>query len=89
VVSVLEIFEQTDLLTPILRLTASSDARVTKQVARDAWAVAPAVRRLIWSDLIFKGRAILKGHTSVVKSCAFSPNGKRIATVSWDKTARL
>src|SRR5262249_51646676 len=32
---------------------------------------------------------ILKGHTAGVTSVAFSPDGTRLATASWDKTARL
>jgi WD40 repeat protein/serine/threonine protein kinase len=33
--------------------------------------------------------AILKGHADRVVSAAFSPDGARIATASWDKTARV
>jgi hypothetical protein len=90
---VLEVFELSDLLAPVLRLAASPNALfVTKRVAREARAVAPLVRRLIWKDRIFKGDAILKGHAhtdSGVLSCAFSPDCKRIATASNDRTARL
>jgi hypothetical protein len=31
----------------------------------------------------------LKGHTSCVQSLVFSPDGKRLATASWDSTAKL
>jgi hypothetical protein len=91
---VLDVFELSDLLAPILRLAASTNAlRVTKHVARAARAVAPAVRRLIledrWKGRILKGTAILEGHTSYIWCCAFSPDGKRIVTASADKTARL
>jgi len=48
-----------------------------------------AVRRFIWNDRILKGTAILKGHTDTVTRCAFSPDGTRIVTASYDKTARL
>ncbi|KAJ1463552.1 WD40-repeat-containing domain protein [Pelagophyceae sp. CCMP2097] len=83
-----------DLLAPILRLAASTNALcVTKRVARAARGVAPAVRRLIledrWKGRVLKGTAILKGHTGGVRSCAFSPDSKRIATASDDGTVRL
>jgi hypothetical protein len=34
-------------------------------------------------------RATLDGHLSLVTSAAFSPDGSRVVTASWDKTARL
>ena len=34
-------------------------------------------------------RAVLEGHTGVVWSVVFSPDGGRVATASWDGTARL
>jgi WD40 repeat protein len=32
---------------------------------------------------------MLEGHTRFITSCAFSPDGKRVATASADKTTRL
>ncbi|KAJ1454943.1 hypothetical protein M885DRAFT_225835 [Pelagophyceae sp. CCMP2097] len=87
---VLKVLELSDLLALILRLGGKPDALlVTARVARNARAVAPTVRKLIWIDRILKGTAIIKGHTNYVRSCAFSPDGKRIVTASYDRTARL
>jgi WD40 repeat protein len=33
--------------------------------------------------------AVLKGHVAGIESAAFSPNGKRVVTASYDNTARL
>jgi WD40 repeat protein len=87
----LEVFEQDDLVKIILRLSAEAPNAllVTKRVARDARAIALAVRRLVWKDRTVKGTAILKGHTDSVYSCALSPDGKRVVTASYDHTARL
>jgi WD40 repeat protein len=87
--AVLEVFEQPDLLALFLRLAASTNGlHVTKRVARAARAVAPVVRKLIWTDRILKGTAIFKRHTDS-SCCALSPDCKRIATASYDKTVRL
>ena len=34
-------------------------------------------------------RQVLRGHDNEVTSAAFSPDGSRIVTASWDKTARI
>ena len=56
----LRVYEQRDLVTPILRLAASPDGLLlTKHVARDTRAVVLALRKLVWQDRILKGTAIL------------------------------
>jgi hypothetical protein len=43
----------------------------------------------IWDADSGKEIALLNGHTSVVWSAGFSPDGKRVVTASSDKTARI
>ncbi len=46
-------------------------------------------QRLRWRHLISKDRAVLEGHDRTVVCCAFSPDGARIVTASFDRTARI
>jgi WD40 repeat protein len=43
----------------------------------------------IWDAATAREIAVLRGHTSVVQSAAFSRDSLRIITTSWDKTARI
>jgi WD40 repeat protein len=43
----------------------------------------------IWDAASAKEIAVLHGHDKPVFSAAFSPDGSRIVTASWDKTARI
>jgi WD40 repeat protein len=62
-------------------------------VARERLAaVPPELRRWEWRYLARQyagGIFSLNGHTDVVTSVAFSPDGTRLATASYDRTARL
>jgi WD40 repeat protein len=43
----------------------------------------------IWETESGKELQTLKGHTDLIRSATFSLDGKKIVTVSWDKTARI
>jgi WD40 repeat protein len=43
----------------------------------------------IWDVATANEIAVLRGHDNGVRCAAFSPDGTRIVTASWDKTARI
>ena len=43
----------------------------------------------LWDVATGKEVRVLKGHTDRVVTAAFSPDGRRILTASWDRTARI
>jgi WD40 repeat protein len=43
----------------------------------------------VWDAETGHPLAILTGHTGLVDDAAFSSDGKRIVTASWDETARV
>jgi WD40 repeat protein len=42
----------------------------------------------LWDAASGKELVTLEGHTDTVLSAAFSPDGTRVVTASWDRTAR-
>lgn len=52
-----------------------------------AWVIVS--RSLIGADAVPPGLVVLKGHTETIYSVAFSPDGKYVATGSFDKLAKL
>jgi MTH538 TIR-like domain (DUF1863)/WD domain, G-beta repeat len=63
--------------------TASDDAQRTRPFVNEAWYV------LYRARLKQLERAVLSGHTDAVASAVFAPDGGRILTASFDRTARL
>ncbi len=43
----------------------------------------------VWDAASGQETLTLKGHTDVVTSVAFSPDGKRIVSGSWDQTVKV
>ena len=52
-------------------------------------AVASGIGVWIYDTSTYQEIALLTGHTELVRSVAFNPDGKTIATGSWDGTIRL
>jgi WD40 repeat protein len=52
-------------------------------------AAADGMNVTVWDVTIGQRQRELTGHTQVVKGVAFSADGRRIASASWDKTARV
>ena len=59
------------------RTASASSPRVSDRTAR------------VWNAATGQQLAKLEGHTGEVTSAAFSPDGQRIVTASWDETARV
>ena len=43
----------------------------------------------IWASVMGKELLVLKGHEARINSAAFSPDGARIISASYDRTARV
>ena len=70
------------------RATASS-RWPSRRTARRWPAPAGTRRPALWDVATGKERAKLTGHTNAVRNLAFSPDGKTLATASWDRTVKL
>ncbi|MFF4414350.1 NACHT and WD repeat domain-containing protein, partial [Streptosporangium sp. NPDC001559] len=67
------------------------DIVTSARLSAAAWAVAHTdeARASMAALLSQPARAVLTGHTDVVMSVAFSPDGTRLATAGWDRTVRV
>jgi WD40 repeat protein len=43
----------------------------------------------LWEAATGQERAVLRGHTGAVYSVSWSPDGKSLASASWDNTVRM
>jgi WD40 repeat protein len=73
-----------------LALGQQPDPTVTEAVSLGAASTAPALRdRLLMAANAKAQRMVIAGHGNQAVSAVFSPDGKRILTASFDKTARV
>ena len=77
---------------PIKSSTAISDSRITEHpddATQPSVIEDSGVSLSTHSAQEARLRATLKGHTDFVSSVAFSPNGRKLVSGSWDKTIRF
>jgi WD40 repeat protein len=65
-----------------------TSSTLLQNVAKILFATEPRTVKL-WDSANGQELLTLKGHSNVVESVAFSPDGKRLATGSYDRTVKL
>jgi WD40 repeat protein/serine/threonine protein kinase len=77
---------------PNSSVAVSPDGRLIASLARDAAGGVPAVKvwdSVDWVARTYHERCTLKGHTGYVWKVAFSPDGRYLASGSWDSTVKI
>jgi WD40 repeat protein/serine/threonine protein kinase len=77
---------------PNSSVAVSPDGRLLASLARDAAGGVPAVKvwdSVDWNAKTYAERWTLKGHAGYVWKVAFSPDGRYLASGSWDSTVKI